>query len=86
MSDAGVNSRLKRYKSEGMSGLQAKAGRGRKPVIDMVADKASILSAVRASRQRIQTAKAEREKESGKNVFSNTFKIFLKNLADGISE
>jgi transposase len=86
MSDAGVNSRLKRYKSEGMSGLQTKAGRGRKPIIDMASDKASILSAVRADRQRMQTAKAEWEKESDKSVSSNTFKTFLKSLADGISE
>jgi transposase len=86
MSDAGVNSRLKRYKNEGMSGLQTKAGWGRKPIIDMASDKASILSAVRASRQRMQTAKAEWEKESGKSVSSNTFKTFLKSLADGISE
>jgi transposase len=86
MSDASVNNWLKRYKSEGMSGLQTKAGRGRKPIIDMVADKASILSAIRANRQRMQTAKAEWEKASGKSVCSNTFKTFLKSLADGISE
>jgi hypothetical protein len=67
-----------------MSGLQTKAGRGHKPVIQMVADKASILSAIRASRQRMQTAKAEWEKASGKSVCSNTFKTFLKSLADGI--
>jgi transposase len=76
MSDASVNNWQKRYKSEDMSGLQTKAGRGRKPIIDMVADKASILSAIRANRQRMQTAKAEWEKESDKSVCSNTFKTF----------
>jgi transposase len=85
MSDASVNGWLKRYKCEGMLGLQTKPGRGRKPIIDMVADKAAILSAIRANRQRMQTAKAVWEQESGKSVSRTTFKTFLKSLADDIN-
>jgi transposase len=84
MCDVSVNSWVKRYKSEGLSGLFTKSGRGRKAIIGDE-DKESILSAIRANRQRLQTAKAEWEKESGKKVCNNTFKTFLKSLADDIS-
>ncbi|GHT74897.1 hypothetical protein AGMMS50262_08790 [Bacteroidia bacterium] len=86
MCNVSVNSWLKRYKSEGLSGLRTKPGRGRKPIIDIVEDKEAILSAIKANRQRMQTAKAEWEQQSGKNVSSSTFKNFLKSLADDINE
>ncbi len=86
MCNVSVNSWLKRYKTEGVSGLRTKPGRGRKPIIDMVEDKQAILAAIKANRQRMQTAKAEWEQQSGKNVSSSTFKNFLKSLADDINE
>lgn len=80
-----VNSWLSRYKSEGISGLYTRPGRGRKPVLSREEDKDSILEAIKANRQRMRTAKAEWEEKSGKNVSDSTFKAFLKSLADDIN-
>jgi transposase len=38
MSYVSVNSWLKRYKREGISGLRIKKGRGRKPLLDLQSD------------------------------------------------
>lgn len=80
-----VNSWLKRYQAQGMDGLKTKPGRGRKPKLDKVADKQAALAAVKANRQRMQTAKADFEAVSGKTVSRETFRRFLKSLADAIS-
>jgi transposase len=80
-----VNKRLKRYKEEGLSGLATKAGRGRKCIISETEDMAAVLSAIKANRQRMRTAKAQWEAESGKKVCDTTFKAFLKSLADDIN-
>ncbi len=80
-----VNSWLNRYKSEGISGLYTKPGRGRKPILNLQEDKDSILEAIKANRQRMRTAKAEWEAKSGKSVSDSTFKTFLKSLADDIN-
>jgi transposase len=85
MSHISVNSWLNRYKSEGISGLSTKPGRGRKPVLTIEADKAGILDSIKANRQRMRTAKAEWEAKSGKSVSDSTFKAFLKSLADDIN-
>jgi Transposase and inactivated derivatives len=80
-----VNNWVDRYNSEGIAGLQTKSGRGRKPLLSQVEDKAPILAAIKANRQRMRTAKAEWEADSGKKVSDTTFKTFLKTLADDIS-
>jgi transposase len=85
MSHISVNSWLMRYKSEGILGLSTKPGRGRKPILSPTEDKVAILEAIKANRQRMRTAKAEWEAQSGKSVSDSTFKTFLKSLADGIS-
>jgi transposase len=79
-----VDTWVRRYKSEGLHGLITKFGRGRKSIIEDC-DKEAILSAIKSNRQRMQTAKAEWEQQSGKKVCTNTFKRFLKSLADDIS-
>jgi transposase len=81
MCHVSVNTWVKRYKSEGFQGLSTKSGRGRKPVIEDH-DKEAILSAIKSNRQRMQTAKAEWERQSGKRLCNNTFKSFLKSLAE----
>ena len=86
MRDVSVNSWVKRYNSEGISGLQTKPGRGRKAIISEVEDKPAILAAIKGNRQRMRTAKAEWELQSGKKVCDTTFKAFLKTLAENISE
>lgn len=86
MTYVSVNAWTKRYKQEGIDGLKTKPGRGRKTVLDVVIDKESVLQAIKANRQRIQTAKAEWEQEANKSVSLSTFKAFLKVLTDDISE
>lgn len=86
MTCVSVNTWTKRYKEEGIDGLQTKPGRGRKAVLDVAVDKESVLQAIRANRQRVQTAKAEWEKETNKSVSLSTFKAFLKVLAGDTSE
>ncbi|WP_223648781.1 helix-turn-helix domain-containing protein [Hymenobacter psoromatis] len=86
MTYVSVNGWTKRYQEEGIEGLQTKTGRGRKAVVSVVEDKESVLQAIKANRQRIETAKAEWEQETNKSVSLSTFKSFLKVLTDDISE
>lgn len=81
-----VNNWLKRYNNEGVVGLLTKAGRGRKPKITKHEDQDAVLAAVKANRQRLQTAKAEWEMQSGKTVSRDTFRRFLKGLVDDLNE
>jgi transposase len=85
MCHVSVNSWLGRYKNDGIDGLLTKEGRGRKPKIDKIADESSILTSVKANRQRLQTAKAEWEAQSGKTVSRDTLRRFLKALTDDTS-
>jgi hypothetical protein len=71
-----VNAWVKRYKDFGIEGLQTQPGRGRKRILDKETDKESILKSVKAHHQRIQTAKAEWEKESGRSVSLSTLRVF----------
>ena len=80
MSAVSVNAWVKRYGTGGLAGLHTRAGRGRKPLLTKAADETLVLEHVKANRQRIQTAKAEWSKASGKQVGLTTFKSFLKAL------
>ena len=84
MTYVSVNSWVKRYKDFGIDGLQTLSGRGRKPKLTKKDDEESILKAVKSHRQRLQTAKAEWEEQSGKTVSISTLKSFLKVLTDDI--
>jgi len=84
MCNVSVDTWVKRYKAEGLQGLVTKPGRGRKSIIEDH-DKEAVLSAIKSNRQRMQTAKAEWEQQSGKKVCNNTFKRFLKSLVDDIN-
>lgn len=81
-----VNNWTKRFISDGITGLETQSGRGRKPIISTVEDKEAILEAIKKNRQRMQTAKAEWESQSGKSVCRNTFRAFLKTLAEDLNE
>lgn len=85
MCEMSVNNWLFRYATEGIAGLETKPGRGRKPLIDKSRDEASVLASVKANRQRLQTAKAEWESQSGKSASRDTLRRFLKVLADDTS-
>jgi len=86
MCSASVNSWLKRYLWEGIEGLHTRPGRGRKPKITKEVDQEAILRAIQKNRQRLQTAKADWEAQSGKSVSKETFRRFLKTLVEDISE
>jgi transposase len=86
MTYVSVNAWVKRYKDFGIKGLQTQPGRGCKRILDKETDKESILKSVKANRQRIQTAKAEWEKESGRSVSLSTLKVFLKALTEDTNE
>jgi transposase len=72
MSAVSFNNWLKRYKEAGIEGLSTKSGRGRNPVISKADDSHAILAAVKGKRQRMRTAKAQWEKDSGKKVSDST--------------
>ena len=80
MSDVSVNAWIKRYNAFGVEGLKTRAGRGRDFFFFLTAasDKETILRGVKANRQRIQTAKAGWEQQSGKSIGLGTLKSFLK--------
>jgi len=86
MSNISVNSWLKRFLTHGILGLRTQPGRGRKSIIVPVEDQESILKAIKANRQRLQTAKAEWELQSGKTLSRTAFRNFLKSLAEDINE
>jgi|GEM_PF-353003 len=78
-----VNSWLKRYREEGLKGLETKPGRGRKPLLTAGVDEASVRAAVETNRQRITLAKAEWESQRAASepaVSRDTFRAFLKAL------
>lgn len=79
-----VNQWVRRYEQQGIAGLHTKAGQGRKPILDQVADEALVKATVKGERQRLKLAKAELEAALNKEFSVRTLKRFLKNLsADG---
>jgi transposase len=84
MSHVSVNSWLSRYKSEGVRGLFVKPGRGPKAKIRIVEDGGQVVELVKKHRQKVELAKAEWEASSGKKIHRETFRRFLKSLAEDI--
>ena len=80
-----VNRWLSRYKLEGIAGLVTKPGRGPKRKIDLAQDREQVLALAKKHRQKVELAKAEWEAGSGKRLHRETFRRFLKSLADDIS-
>ena len=80
-----VNSWLSRYKSEGLSGLSTKPGRGPKRKIDIAVDKEAVLALAKKHRQKVELAKCEWEAASGKTLHRETFRRFLKSLVEDIN-
>ena len=85
-----VHSWIKRYRSEGMDGLETKDGRGRKKLLSEqpAAAAAAVLvtQSIREHRQSLKAAKAAYEAAGGKPVSDDTFRRFLKALATPIKE
>ncbi len=73
-----VNTWLKRYQAQGLDGLKAKEGRGRKAILRQETDLAAVRLAVQNNRQRVSLARAELQQELGKQFSVLTLKRFLK--------
>lgn len=81
-----VNKWLDRYEAEGIEGLRVKPGRGRKQLLDPVADKEKVRQAVQKERQRLSQAKLILEQDLQKEFSLKTLKRFLKKVAAATKE
>ena len=84
MSLVSVNAWVRRYKEEGIEGLNTRPGRGRKPIMDS-SDEGVVRRAIEQDRQCVSKAKAAWEQATGKAASDMTFKRFLSALAQDIS-
>ena len=75
-----VNGWIKRYEAEGIKGLQTKAGRGRKAILNAQEDAAKIKEVVQANRQQLSVAKAELEEVLGKQFSQKTLERHIKKV------
>ena len=80
-----VNDWMKRFAEQGVDGLKVASGRGRKGILDKEADLEAVRRAVQNHRQRISLAKAELEKELGKEFSPLTLRRFLKKTVADIN-
>ena len=85
MSHVSVNAWVKRFKSEGIDGLNTRSGRGRKPIMDC-SDEEAVRQAIDKERKSVIMASAAIEKAWGNEPSDSTFKRFLSALAQDISE
>jgi len=79
--EVSVNDWMKRFAEQGLDGLRVATGRGRKGILSQESDFDAVRRAVQGSRQRIGMAKAELEKELGKEFSQITLRRFLKKTA-----
>lgn len=84
MSLVSVNAWVKRFLSEGITGLQTREGRGRKPIMDC-SDEQAVRAAIEQDRQSVSKAKIAWQQATGKEASNLTFKRFLSALAQDIS-
>lgn len=84
MSLVSVNAWVKRFLSEGITGLQTRSGRGRKPIMDCL-DEEAVRAAIEQDRQSVSKARAAWQEATGKEASDLTFKRFLSALAQDIS-
>ena len=84
MEQHAVNNWLKRYREEGIKGLNTRPGRGRKPIMDC-SDEEAVRQAIEQDRQSVNKAREAWQQASGKEASESTFKRFLAALAQDIS-
>ena len=85
VSHVSVNAWVKRFKSEGIDGLNTRSGRGRKHIMDC-SNEEDVRRAIEQNRQSVSKARAAWDQASGKEASDSTFKRFLSALAQDISE
>lgn len=83
MTHISVNSWVKRFETEGISGLETRPGRGRKPIMDC-SDEEIVRKAIENDRQSVKKAKEAWQQASGKEASESTFRAFLSALARDI--
>jgi transposase len=76
-----VNDWMKRFTEQGIDGLKVAQGRGRKALLQSEHDLEAVRRAVQKHRQQISLAKAELERQLGKEFSTLTLKRFLKKTA-----
>ena len=76
---------IKRYKKNGIKGLETRPGQGRKPIMDC-SDEEAVRKAIEEDRQSVSKAREAWEKTSDKKASDITFKHFLGTLVQDISE
>jgi transposase len=80
-----VHNWMHRYEDQGFAGLQTKAGRGRKAILQED-DLESVQATVARHRQRLSVAKAELEQALGKSFCQETLTRFIKKTVLSISD
>lgn len=83
MTHISVNSWVKRFETEGISGLETRPGRGRKPIMDS-SDEEIVRKAIENDSQSVKKAKEAWQQASGKEASASTFRAFLSALARDI--
>ena len=83
MTQISVNSWVKRFETGGITGLETRPGRGRKPIMDC-SDEEAVRKAIEQDRQRVMKAREAWQKASGKEASESTFRAFLSVLARDI--
>ena len=81
-----VNHWVRRYKAEGLAGLQTRTGRGRKPILSSQQDLPAVRRAVAANRQKLSMAQDALQVELGKEFSTMTLKRFLKKTVADTNE
>ena len=76
-----VDKWLRRYRQQGLQGLQSKPIPGRPTIFDPIRDKALVEEQVKKSRQRLKIAHAAIQKAKGRQMSIDTLRTFLKSLA-----
>lgn len=83
MTHVSVNSWVKRFEAEGISGLKTRPGRGRKPIMDC-SDEEAVRAAIEKDRQSMKNAKEAWQQACAKEASESTFRSFLSALAQDI--
>lgn len=81
-----VNKWLKRYKKDGLQGVETKSGQGRTPILDIEKDAEVVRQTVAEHRQKLSLAQVQLERSLGKKFSDKTLRRFLKNCVVDISE
>ena len=76
-----VDKWLRRYRQQGLQGLQSRPIPGRPAIFDPVRDKALVEEQVKKSRQRLKVAHAAIQEAKGRKMSIDTLRSFLKSLA-----